>query len=317
MASPYTSQSASGYNASPPPDDGSEIASNQVLWATIKTKLADPAKNLADNINAAISDAFDVTISGASVSSQSTSYQVLSDDQGKLIRATASSITITTPSATTVSSPFVFAVLNNSGGNITLDGSDSQTVNGAANITLPDGQGVLVFTDGSNWFVIGCILSTADLTIADLTATTVTASGAVSGGSATGTMVATQTDQETGTSTSTLVSPGRQHFHTGHPKFVAFATVSAGTPTLQTPPSYNITSITDTGLGDLTITIATDFSGSTWAPLSNTDKTGTNADDDFYKGPAAAGSIEVVNLETGVSARDPISWSVIGFGDQA
>jgi len=59
-----------------------------------------------------------------------------------------------------------------------------------------------------------------------------------------GVPAATQADMEAGTSTTTFVTPGTQHFHPGHPKCWGKATVSGGTPTLQT--SYNVTSITDT-----------------------------------------------------------------------
>ncbi len=155
MSSPYTSQSASGYNATPPADDGSAVASNQVLWSTIKTKLNDPVKNLADNINSAVSTAVGKLSGGASTSTQSTSYQVLSADQGKLIIATASGITITTPDATSVSSPFQFRVLNNSSDTITVDGSGSQTIDGAANVVVAAGAGVTLDTDGSNWYTNG------------------------------------------------------------------------------------------------------------------------------------------------------------------
>jgi hypothetical protein len=55
---PYTSVSAVGYNASPPPDDGSQVAANLVTWAGIKAKLADVVKTLADNINTNVLSAF-------------------------------------------------------------------------------------------------------------------------------------------------------------------------------------------------------------------------------------------------------------------
>jgi len=42
----YTSKTVSGYNATPPADDGSAVAANRISWATIKTKLADPIKTL-------------------------------------------------------------------------------------------------------------------------------------------------------------------------------------------------------------------------------------------------------------------------------
>ena len=55
----YTSQSApSSYNQSPPADDGTQTAANQVFWATIKTKLGDPLKTFIENVNSAVSSAF-------------------------------------------------------------------------------------------------------------------------------------------------------------------------------------------------------------------------------------------------------------------
>ena len=60
MASnPYTSQSISGYNAGPPPDDGSKTSANQLEWAKHKTKLGDPLKTFAEAIDSAVSAAFD------------------------------------------------------------------------------------------------------------------------------------------------------------------------------------------------------------------------------------------------------------------
>lgn len=50
----YTSQSISGYNSSPPPDDASVQSSNKLEWAKHKTKLADPVKTLAEAVNTAM-----------------------------------------------------------------------------------------------------------------------------------------------------------------------------------------------------------------------------------------------------------------------
>lgn len=64
----YTQVTVSGYNSSPPSDDGTQNASNQVLWATIKTKLGDPLKTaidtMDDNIATAVS-ALDAAITAA------------------------------------------------------------------------------------------------------------------------------------------------------------------------------------------------------------------------------------------------------------
>jgi hypothetical protein len=137
--------------------------------------------------------------------------------------------------------------------------------------------------------------------------------------------IAVQSEMETGTSTTLAVTPGRQHFHPGHPKCWAYVTVSAGTPTLQT--SYNITSITDTGGGELTITIATDFSTANWCHTvatrdANAATTTLMADNLNTK---AAGSILLNHWLATLNAgppptsalADPTEWNFIGMGDQA
>lgn len=155
MGAPYTSVSVTGYNANPPADDGSAVATNQVKWATQKTKLGDPLNTAIASINSNILAAFGKVVGGAGVNSQGVSYAVVSGDQGKLVRATASGLTLTFPDATSVGSPFVFGLLNSSAGNITLAGASAQTINGSTSITMAAGDGYQAFTDGSNWFVIG------------------------------------------------------------------------------------------------------------------------------------------------------------------
>ena len=132
---------------------------------------------------------------------------------------------------------------------------------------------------------------------------------------------AAQSDQETGTSTTTYVSPGRQQFHPSAAKCWAYVTVSGGTPTLQV--NYNITSITDQGVGDLTITIATDFSSANWSASVSVEypNTGSTSNDDIAvatkNGGQAAGTIRLATKDVGGVARDPPSWSFVGYGDQA
>lgn len=155
MASPYTSPDISGYNDNPPPDEGSTTEANRVKWSTIKTKLTDTIKTYAEAIDTAVTSAFTKIIGGGGVGSTAISYQVLSTDQGKLIRVTASGTTVTTPDATDVDDPFIFSVLNQSTGTVTLDGSGSQTINGSATVTLPPNGGATIWTDGTNWFAVG------------------------------------------------------------------------------------------------------------------------------------------------------------------
>ena len=60
---PYTSQSVpTSYNQNPPPDDGTEVAANEIEWQKHVDKLGDPLKDYGENINSATSTAFGKTI---------------------------------------------------------------------------------------------------------------------------------------------------------------------------------------------------------------------------------------------------------------
>ncbi len=58
MSGPYTSKSIVAFNASPPPNDGSEVASNDLDWDAHLNKLATPIKNLAEGIDTNVLAAF-------------------------------------------------------------------------------------------------------------------------------------------------------------------------------------------------------------------------------------------------------------------
>lgn len=96
MGTPYQSQSASGYNSSPPPDDGTTVAANKITWAGIKTKLADAIKTLADAINSQLVTTLDVTPTTTSIS-----YTTLVSDHQKPIEASGT-ITISLGDAATM-----------------------------------------------------------------------------------------------------------------------------------------------------------------------------------------------------------------------
>ncbi len=55
---PYTSISISGYNSSPPPDDGSQVSANEIVWQKHLDKIGDPLKTLAEAIDAALVTSF-------------------------------------------------------------------------------------------------------------------------------------------------------------------------------------------------------------------------------------------------------------------
>ena len=69
-------------------------------------------------------------------------------------------------------------------------------------------------------------------------------------------VTAAQAGMETASSTTTIVTPGRQHFHPGHAK--AWAFVANGTTALTT--DYGCASVSDDGVGTFTLTFDTAFS---------------------------------------------------------
>lgn len=153
MGELYSGVSISGYNSNPPDDDGSQTENNRVKWATTKDKIGDPLKDAHDDQETNLADAFGKIDGG--VTSYSTSTAVAESDQGKLVRASVAGITITTPDATDVGAPFVFGFLNDTTGDVTFDGHDTQTVDGQTSVVVPAGCGFRVRTNGSNWFTEG------------------------------------------------------------------------------------------------------------------------------------------------------------------
>ena len=123
-------------------------------------------------------------------------------------------------------------------------------------------------------------------------------------------LAATQTDQETSTSTTVFTNPGVQQFHPSACKFwVKFGvttTISA---------SYNMTSITDTAAGKWTATIATDFSSANWC-LSYSILCATVTPRIPYGVSQTAGAITLETTDTAGGTVDPVGNNVAGFGDQ-
>lgn len=133
---------------------------------------------------------------------------------------------------------------------------------------------------------------------------------------------ADQTIQETGTATTSFVTPGVQKFHPSAAKFCVKATANSTTIVV----SYNMTSWADTAVGQATGTISTVFSSADWAgKVSVLD--GTLAWDATYMthygfGTQAADTFRVdcarqTDGGTTVAALiDPDQWFAMGFGDQ-
>jgi hypothetical protein len=78
-------------------------------------------------------------------------------------------------------------------------------------------------------------------------------------------LVATKSQQETGTNTTSFVSPSIQQEHNSAIKAWLMGTHSAGTPTITT--SWNISSLTDSGPGLVTANLSVTFSSANYCPM--------------------------------------------------
>jgi len=189
----------------------------------------------------------------------------------------------------------------------------------SGDVLITHSANTLAFTGAASGYTFDVAPSVGGSSVV-LSSRTLTAAGIVTGG---GTLsadrtftvtAATQSDQETSSSTTVAVVPGVQQFHPSAAKCWAYVTVSGGTPTLAT--SYNITSITDVGVGDLTITIATDFSTANWSSVSIGGASVITATRTVLVLAKAAGSVELGCFTSGPAAADPSEWNFVGNGDQ-
>lgn len=133
-------------------------------------------------------------------------------------------------------------------------------------------------------------------------------------------MIASVTDMETATDVNKIVTAGRFHRHPASPK----VWLSCGT-SANIQQSYNVTSLTDTGTGIVTVTIATDFAGTDYCALVATENINTTlAMADARQGnirfnTRAAGSVGFNcrdDTTTTNVIKDPNSWHIAMFGDQ-
>jgi trimeric autotransporter adhesin len=142
--------------------------------------------------------------------------------------------------------------------------------------------------------------------------TALSATGDISAATVSGNVVATQAQQETGTATNVLVTPGRQQFHPSAAKIWQFTTYSGGTPTLAA--SYNVSSITDVSTGQLTINFSITLSSASY-PVVNGHANSVINTGDTPTTARATTSCTVYHFENGTPV-DPLNVSSVIFGDQ-
>jgi len=150
------------------------------------------------------------------------------------------------------------------------------------------------------------------VTTAKITDASVTAAKIASGVSA------TQAEMEAASSTTVFVSPGRLHFHPGVAKVWAAIFWSSGTPTGEA--SYNVTSYTDNGAGDVTVNFTTAFSSNNYSCVLGAGETDGNNRIAFLYAPLfptrtrLTGSVRIVLFSGGTGQDQAIQMAC--YGDQ-
>lgn len=156
--------------------------------------------------------------------------------------------------------------------------------------------------NGSNYIELtapASVTSNQTITFPDETGTVITSAAA-----------ATQANQETATSTTTYVSPGRQQYHPSAAKGWAKADMAGGAVA-----SYNVSSITDGGTGNAICNWDIDFSSSSYAPQVQgwADATGYSI---LLNSSTSGSAVNSVFRNTAGTDQDPNYMIFIAFGDQ-
>jgi hypothetical protein len=257
----------------------------------------------------------------------------------------ATTQTVQMPVAATVTQGHSFKVINNSSGNVTLTSSGSNTIlvmaaNTTALITcvlnsgtsasswnasyiFDNGAGVLSITGTANQVIASASTGAITLSLPQDIGTgssptflsptfTSPAIGIATGTSFnTITGVATQAEQETGTSIVQVVTPGRQQYHPSASKvWVRYTSIT----TTAILASYNVSSLTDGGAGITQINYTVAFSSANYATLSTGSQSGTGQL--TYVSIVNAGNATAVQITPStLGIVDGIS-SFAAFGDQ-
>jgi len=132
MGTKYVTVAVSGYNASPPADDGSQSASNQVTWANNINKIGDPIKNALTTMNSELVTAMDK--SARLITSSDTA---VAGDHDKIIQVsstTSPAISVTLSDAATMAAGYIVTINNQSStyGVTLLRATGADTIDGVA-----------------------------------------------------------------------------------------------------------------------------------------------------------------------------------------
>ena len=153
MGSKYTTETISGWDATPPSDDGTVSEANKVKYSTVKGKLSTPLKTAIENIDSKLTTHFNV---GPTALITNTTLD--STHFNKVIQVSGSGVTLTLSDAATLTAGWFCDIISTDASNsVTLARTTGgNTINEtAANITILSLQELRVIVNAAaNGFLV-------------------------------------------------------------------------------------------------------------------------------------------------------------------
>jgi len=145
MGTKLTSQTMSGYNSSPPSDDGTASEANRVTWAKHKNKLTDPIKQFVEDIETALLVHVNENLSEISANTTTTAAN------HKQTFNVTGAYTISLGDASTMGTGYLITVKNSHTSAITISrATGGDTIDGtAADISLHPGNAMTFVTNAT------------------------------------------------------------------------------------------------------------------------------------------------------------------------
>jgi len=97
---------------------------------------------------------------GSGYVSKTATYTVVSSDRGRMIDSSGT-FTLNLTAAATLGAGFTIAVRNSGTGDVTLDPSGAELIDGVATVTLPPGEAYDLYCTGTAWRSSGRVLTTS------------------------------------------------------------------------------------------------------------------------------------------------------------
>lgn len=242
-------------------------------------------------------------------------YTLQPADRGVLQKLTTAAGTLSLLSAATAGAGYAAALINRTGGAVTVARNGSDKINAASgNVTLPNGGMLVLFSDGIDDWALAAYWPGYGTAGEFLKAG---GAGVLSSWTAFGTLEASVAQMEAGAASDVYVSPARAGRHPSALQCKGKVSISGGTPTLQAG-ALN-TSIADNGVGDFSLVWTVAFSTANYALVGTAEATTTTTFDSYFsieKSGQAAGSCRI---RTGNSTTGPVDVSSFNFmasGDQ-